>query len=87
MLNASKHAFDVGQSGNIHITLETNGSNQRFTFSDDGKGFELDTEATRARGLGTRIMQGLVGQLHGTMNTETGPSGTSVEVTMPAVER
>jgi two-component sensor histidine kinase len=79
MLNASKHAFDVGQSGNIHITLETNGSNQRFTFSDDGKGFEHDTEATRARGLGTRIMQGLVGQLHGTMNTAIGPSGTSVE--------
>jgi two-component sensor histidine kinase len=87
MLNASKHAFNVGQSGNIHIRLETNGSNQRFTFSDDGKGFELDTEATRARGLGARIMQGLVGQLHGTMHTATGPSGTSVEVIMPAVER
>ena len=87
MLNASKHAFDVGQSGNIQIAMETIGSDHRFTFTDDGKGFAPDTEAANAPGLGGRIMQGLVVQLHGTMRTASGPSGTSVEVTMPALER
>src|ERR1700730_15188017 len=87
MLNASKHAFDVGQSGNIQIAMETVGSNHRFTFTDDGKGFEPDIETTSAPGLGSRIMQGLVGQMRGTMRTASGPSGTSVEVTMPALER
>jgi two-component sensor histidine kinase len=86
MLNASKHAFNVGQSGNIQIAMETVGSNYRLTFTDDGKGFEPDTGASTP-GLGTRIMQGLVGQMHGTMRTASGPSGTSVEVTMPALER
>jgi len=84
MLNASKHAFDVGQSGN---TMETVGSNHRFTFTDDGKGFEADTETVSTPGLGSRIMRGLVGQMDGTMRTASGPSGTSVEVTMPALER
>jgi two-component sensor histidine kinase len=87
MLNASKHAFDIGQSGNIQIAMETVGSNHRFTFTDDGKGFEPDTETANTPGLGSRIMQGLVGQMHGTMRTASGPSGTSVEVTMPALER
>jgi hypothetical protein len=32
-------------------------------------------------------MQGLVGQMNGTMRTASGPSGTSVEVTIPALER
>ncbi len=85
MLNASKHAFDVGQSGNIDIALETVGSDYRFTFTDNGKGFEPDT--ANASGLGSRIMQGLVGQMRGTMHTASGPSGTSVEVIMPALER
>jgi two-component sensor histidine kinase len=87
MLNASKHAFDVGQSGNIQIAMETVGSDHRFTFADDGKGFEPDTEAANAPGLGSRIMRGLVSQMHGTMRTASGPSGTSVEVTIPALER
>jgi two-component sensor histidine kinase len=87
MLNASKHAFDVGQSGNIQIAMETVGSNHRFTFTDDGRGFEPDAETASAPGLGSRIMQGLVGQMQGTMRTASGPSGTRVEVTMPALER
>ena len=61
MLNASKHAYDVGQSGNIQIELETVGSNYRFTFTDDGKGFEPDVQSAGGPGLGTRIMRGLVG--------------------------
>jgi signal transduction histidine kinase len=65
--------------------METVGSNHRFTFTDDGKGFE--PESASAPGLGSRIMQGLVGQMQGTMRTASGPSGTRVEVIMPALER
>jgi hypothetical protein len=32
-------------------------------------------------------MDGLVNQLHGSMRTASGPSGTTVEVTMPALDR
>jgi hypothetical protein len=52
--------------------LETVGSNHRFTFADDGKGFEPDAETAIAPGLGSRIMQGLVGQMHGTMRERVG---------------
>jgi len=85
MLNASKHAFDAGQSGNVDIALEPVGADYRLTFTDNGKGFEPETAG--ASGLGGRIMHGLVGQMQGTMRTASGPSGTSVEVIMPALER
>jgi two-component sensor histidine kinase len=87
MLNASKPAFEIGQSGNIQIALETVGPDYRFSFTDDGKGFEPDAGAGSASGLGSRIMQGLVSQMRGTMRTVSGPSGTCVEVCMPASER
>jgi two-component sensor histidine kinase len=86
MLNASKHAFAGGKSGHVQIDLEAVGADCRFSFTDDGTGFDPDAEISNARGLGSRIMQGLVGQMQGTMRTISGASGTRVEVTMPAFE-
>jgi two-component sensor histidine kinase len=82
MLNATKHAFEPERGGSIEITLEAKGSDFRLIFSDDGKGFPPNLDVARCTGLGTRIMQGLVSQLHGTMRTSSGPSGTKVEVVM-----
>jgi len=80
MLNAAKHAFEPGQAGTIEIGLEAKGSDLHFTFVDDGKGFSPETGSNSSTGLGTRIMQGLVAQLSGTMRTTSNPSGTTVEV-------
>jgi hypothetical protein len=65
MLNATKHAFEPGQEGKIEITLEAKDQGLHFTFADNGKGFSPRTDAGSAKGLGTRIMQGLVAQLRG----------------------
>jgi two-component sensor histidine kinase len=86
MMNTSKHAFGAGKSGNIRISLESAGGDHRLTFADDGQGFDTDADAARA-GLGSRIMEGLVAQLNGSMRTASGPSGTTVEVSIPARER
>ena len=83
MLNATKHAFEPGQAGKIEIALEAKDHDLHFTFADDGKGFPSHIDTGSATGLGTRIMQGLVAQLRGTMRTRSGPSGTTVEVVMP----
>jgi two-component sensor histidine kinase len=81
LMNASKHAFGNGRSGRIEISLEAAGSTYRLGFADNGKGFD---PAAHVPGLGTRIMQGLVAQLHGTMRTASGPGGTRVDVDLPA---
>jgi two-component sensor histidine kinase len=83
MLNATKHAFEPGQAGTIEITLDARDDDLHFTFADDGKGFPSDAEVHSHTGLGTRIMQGLVAQLRGTMHTRSGRSGTTVEVIIP----
>ena len=83
MLNATKHAFEPGQAGTIELTLDARDHDLHFTFADDGKGFPSDAEAHSHTGLGTRIMQGLVAQLRGTMHTRSGRSGTTVEVIIP----
>lgn len=83
MLNATKHAFEPGQAGTIEISLEAKGHDFHFTFADDGKGFPCGADVHSSTGLGTRIMQGLVAQLRGTMHTRSGPSGTTVEVVIP----
>jgi two-component sensor histidine kinase len=85
MMNTSKHAFGEGQSGNIRISLESAGSDYRLTFTDDGKGFDTASQ-TAGPNLGSRIMEGLVAQMHGSIRTASGPSGTTVEVTIPALE-
>jgi two-component sensor histidine kinase len=80
LMNASKHAFGNGRSGRIEIALDPVGTTYRLRFADDGKGYSPDA---RTPGMGSRIMQGLVAQLHGSMRTASGPSGTSVEVDLP----
>jgi two-component sensor histidine kinase len=84
LINTSKHAFAEGKSGNIRMSLASAGGDYHLTFADDGQGFDPDAAAP---GLGSRIMEGLVAQLHGSMRTQSGPSGTTVEVTMPALDR
>ncbi len=52
-----------------------------LTVSDNGPGLPPDFE--EKAGLGVKLVQTLLLQLHGTMETASGPDGTTVTVTVP----
>jgi two-component sensor histidine kinase len=84
MMNATKHAFDHGRPGSVVIRLEAKGTEYHLIFADDGKGFpEVSTIATTS-GLGSRIVRSLVEQMAGTIRSQSGPAGTTIEIAIAA---
>ncbi|MFM2045623.1 MAG: hypothetical protein RLY86_4199 [Pseudomonadota bacterium] len=66
MTNAVKHAFLGRDGGRLILRLERVGPDQVvLTVSDDGPG--MTAEATRANGLGLRIVEALATQLQGNL--------------------
>jgi two-component sensor histidine kinase len=86
LMNASKHAFPPGAPGSVTIALNHEGSNYQVKFTDDGRGLPDDFDPSANAGLGMRIVQGLVGQLNGSLHTGSGPSGTTIEIRFPATD-
>src|SRR5712672_531738 len=80
MMNATKHAFDHGRAGSVVIRLEEKGSKYHLTFADDGKGLPKGTDITTVSGLGTGIVRSLVEQMAGTIRSQSGPVGTTIEI-------
>lgn len=79
VINAIKHAFPNGKTGTIVVAYNvTNGSGWKLSVTDDGVGITPD--ATHKKGLGTAIVQSLAHQLKATVDTQTGPQGTSVSI-------
>lgn len=79
--NSIKHAFVIGQPGEVRLTLERSGnSSLRLTIADNGKGFDpaSGNEAPRHRGLGTTIIKGFVSQLGGEVTTDSSNGVTTV---------
>ena len=72
--NSLKHAFPLGRSGEVHLTLEPvpGGSHWRLQVSDDGIGLPADFAAKRGHSLGLQLVTDLAGQLRGTL--EIGPA-------------
>ncbi len=67
--NALKHAFPVGESGEIKITMRSiNGSEIELIVSDNGVGFPEDIDFRKTESLGLQLVSTLTeGQLHGTV--------------------
>jgi two-component sensor histidine kinase len=84
MMNATKHAFDEARPGSVVIRLEAKGANYHLIFADDGKGLPEGSNYTTSPGLGSRIVQGLVEQLAGTIRTQSSPAGTTIEIAFAA---
>ena len=84
MMNATKHAFDEAWPGSVVIRLEAKGANYHLIFADDGKGLAEGSDHTTSPGLGSRIVQGLVEQLAGTIRTQSSPAGTTIEIAFAA---
>lgn len=72
--NAFKHAFPDG-NGTIRISLFARGDDAVLEISDDGIGM---SGANTDRGLGLRLIKGLLRQIGATMQTGPGNAGTGV---------
>ncbi|MBU0557727.1 MAG: DUF4118 domain-containing protein [Alphaproteobacteria bacterium] len=80
--NSLKHAFDAGGGGTITLTLDRlDADSLALTVSDNGRGMPADFEPAKTKGLGTRIAQGLAGQLGGAIEMLARPAqGTGTRV-------
>jgi two-component sensor histidine kinase len=80
MMNATKHAFVDDRRGSVAISLEARGTEYHLRFTDDGKGFPEESNVKTSSGLGSRIVRGLVEQMAGTIRSQSGPAGTTIEI-------
>lgn len=79
--NAFKHAFDEDQPGEIVFSLEvTDDQMLALTCADNGRG--IDPETDTKGGLGFSIIEASAQQLGGQAVTCSGPSGTTIRVTI-----
>lgn len=80
LINAVKHAFPDGRSGNIGVKYEASGSEWRLSVSDDGVGRLSEDGQPASTGLGTSIVEALAHQLDARVEISSGPQGTVVSV-------
>jgi PAS domain S-box-containing protein len=80
LINAVKHAFPNGRSGNIRVKYDASGPEWRLSVSDDGVGRETKDGPPAAAGLGTSIVEALAHQLDARVEISSAPQGTTVSV-------
>jgi two-component sensor histidine kinase len=86
--NSAKHVFErnLGSYFGVRLTVLPV-RRARLKVEDDGPGLTAAADTARpGRQLGTRIVQGLVEQLHGTLTTQPG-AGSKVIVDFPMHQR
>jgi two-component sensor histidine kinase/sensor domain CHASE-containing protein len=84
MTNALKYAFPGGRAGTITISMRRQpaekGATLALSVSDDGVGLPAGLDLAAPASLGLRIVNSLVGQLHGALSVGPGP-GTAFTIT------
>ena len=80
VINALKHAFSSGETGEILVSYDARGPGWRLSVSDNGTGFG-GAGAEVHTGLGTSIIGALAQQLNAKVEKSAGPKGTTVSVT------
>jgi two-component sensor histidine kinase len=87
VINALKHAFPSGETGEIAVSYDARGSGWRLSVADNGPGPEEVSDERPHTGLGTIIVEALARQLDATVQKSGGPRGTTVSiVASPAAE-
>jgi len=81
--NALKHAWPDGRKGTIEVRLEVADGRCRLGVADDGVGLPADFAQRAGASLGSKLIERLVAQLHGTLQRESAATGTSYAVTFP----
>lgn len=79
--NAIKYGL-AGRSGHLWVSLRDHGEIIKLVVTDDGPGMS-SAGPCRGTGLGSGIVGELVRRANGAVAIITGPSGTSVTVTLP----
>ena len=80
VINALKHAFTSGETGEILVSHAAPEFGWRLSVSDNGSGLvEVSDESPRT-GLGTSIVEALARQLDAKVQKSGGPQGTTVSI-------
>jgi chemotaxis protein methyltransferase CheR len=80
VINALKHAFPSGETGEILVGYDARGPDWTLSVSDNGTGTG-DFSAERPHtGLGTSIVEALARQLDAIVQKSSGPQGTTVSI-------
>ena len=80
VINALKHAFPSGETGEILVGYDARGPDWPLSVSDNGAG-SGDVSAERPHtGLGTSIVEALARQLDAIVQKSGGPQGTTVSI-------
>jgi len=80
VINALKHAFQIGETGEILVSYDAGGRGWTLSVSDNGTGAADVTAERPHTGLGTSIVEALARQLDATVAKSGGPQGTTVSI-------
>jgi two-component sensor histidine kinase len=83
--NAVRHALE-SRAGRLTVSLDVEGDDVVLAVSDDGTGVRPDAHSS-GTGLGRGIVSQLVSRGGGTVRMDTGPAGTTVQVSFPLVPK
>jgi two-component sensor histidine kinase len=83
LINSIRHAFPGNRHGEIRIGFSIANGNYVLVYSDDGVGFPEGMHPLQAETGGMSLIQGLVRQIRGTVESKTRP-GTQYTLTFPA---
>ena len=75
VINALKHAFPSGETGEIVVSYNARGSGWRLSVSDNGPGPAKISDERPHTGLGTSIVEALARQLDATWRNPVAPRG------------
>ena len=76
--NAFKHAFGDASDARLAVRLTKEGSAGQLVIEDNGAGYSADHK----KGMGSRLIDGFVAQIGGTMKMDSGP-GTRIVISFP----
>jgi chemotaxis protein methyltransferase CheR len=85
VINALKHGFPGGAEGQILVSYDVQNAGWRLSVADNGSGPKEPGNESPRPGLGTSIVEALAHQLNATVQKTSGPQGTTVTITAPAV--
>jgi chemotaxis protein methyltransferase CheR len=85
VINVLKHAFPNDEEGEILVKYDAQASGWQLSVSDNGSGPQDRGGEPSHTGLGTSIVEALARQLVATVQKTSGPQGTTVTITAPAV--
>lgn len=82
--NALKHAFGQTENPEIKVQSWQESGKFRFIFTDNGCGMPKAGTAVRDESFGLKLIRILIQQMHGTLETRTGDTGTTFEIEIPS---